>query len=401
MPNCAYQEAWHLLKTVGAGGPLHHNYVGESQLENAIQTIATMQEDKQPVTTITLNIGPNDQLHAVKAIEKEVEGKVKAFAEHQVQVKYVEPVVTKELEEKYILPFVNGELFAKYIGPAVGQKCFEKTGGEEPQMGECLANEGAKLAGEYEAEKVAFLTEQGNKLAAEYFLGHKAELEVKGHELGIEYFIAHAAELTKKGEEIGHEYAIAHAAELQLEAEDKIVESARGQGAYAGKGLFEQIESNLAGILYALRHGSKFGGVDYTGKIEFLSAYNPYGKLFKDATEAASFVAAHGGFTGPFVSVDTGGVIHPMFPPLVTELAKDVEKVVGSYGGCATNAAAYFNPGGKKEPTRLQTLTNMANGTITAGKYDGPDIHATPKGYAEIAKLMMKNCSIGSLAKKG
>lgn len=179
----------------------------------------------------------------------------------------------------------------------------------------------------------------------------------------------------------------------------KITELAKGEGAYAGHGLFKQINSNLAGILYALRHGS-FGGVDYTGKISFLAAYSPYGKLFKTAAEATTFVEANGGLAGPFSAENTGGQIHPAFNALATLLVTELEPTVSSYTGCTTNALAYFNPGNKKEPQRLQELTNMANPTITAGKYDGPDIHPTPKGYTAIAKLMSKSCSITSLARR-
>src|SRR5438132_14016460 len=58
LPNCEYQEAWDKLKTVGKGGPLHHGYVGKSQLEDAIATIAyATNVEKKPVTTISLNIG--------------------------------------------------------------------------------------------------------------------------------------------------------------------------------------------------------------------------------------------------------------------------------------------------------------------------------------------------------
>jgi hypothetical protein len=408
VPNCAYQEAWHAFKSLGTGGPLHHAYVGKAQLEDAIATIATKKEEHQPVTTITLNIGPNDQLHGVKAVEKEIEAKVKAIAEHEVQVKIVEPIVKKEVEEKYVTPVVTAELEEKYIGPAVFQKCEEKavavTGGAEPEteekINECLATEGEKLGGEYAAEHASDLHNKGLLLGLEYFNAHAAELNEKGHELGLQYASEHGAELLKDGEEIGHKYAFEHAAELEAEAEAKIVEAAKGEGAYVGKGLFEQIGSNLSGILYALRHGSKFGGVDYTGAIDFLSAYNPYGKLFNTAAEANTFVEAHGGLTGPFGSEDTGGLLHPAFPPLVAALAAQVEGTVSSYGGCSTNAATYFNPGNKKEPGRLQSLTNMANGTITDGKNDGPDIHATPKGYEEVSKLMLKSCSISALARK-
>lgn len=407
-PNCAYQEAWHFEHSLGTGGLLHHSYFGKSQLEDAVATIAAKQEENEPVTTITLNIGPNDQLHGVAKVEKEIEAKVKAIAEHEVQEKFVEPVATKEVTEKYVEPVVNEEVTNKYIDPAVYQKCVEKvlpeTGGAEPETGEkvyaCLETEGPALGEEYASEHAAELHEKGVIFALNYEYEHKAELTEKGEILGLEYAEAHIAELTAKGEELGHLYAYEHAAELTAEAEAKVAEAARGEGAYAGHGIFEQIDSNIAGILYVLRNGSKFGGVDYHGAIDFLSAYNPYGKLFKTQGEANAFVAAHGGLTGPFATEDTAGLLHPAFPPLVAELAGQVEDVVASYGGCATNAATYFNSGGKNEAKRLKTLTNMANGTVTDGKYDGPDIHATPKGYKEIASLMIHNCSIGSLARK-
>ncbi len=409
-PNCLYQEAWNAFKAVGVGGPLHHPYGGKSQLEDALSTIKSKSViEKQPVTTITLDIAANDELHAVKGIEKEIEGKVKAIAEHEVKVKFIEPVVLKEVQEKYVEPAVKIEIQEKYIGPAVFQKCqekaVEKTGGAEPATeearNECLANEGQKLGEEYAAEHATELKEKGQKLGLEYFNAHAAELTKKGEVLGFEYFQEHEAELLKKGEEIGHKYAAEHAAELAEEGEKLLGELAKGEGKYAGKGLFEQINSNINGILYALRHGSEFGSVDYTGAIAYLATYNPYGKLFKTAEEAKTFVEAHGGPTGPFAAENTGGAIHPGFNALGAAFVALVEPTVKTYGGCLTNAATYFNPGNKKEPKRLQELTNMANGTITGGKYDGPDIHATPKGYATIAKLISQGCGITALARKG
>jgi lysophospholipase L1-like esterase len=69
---CAYQEAWNAYHTDGAGGPLHVNYAGKSQLEEAIELIAVDAATGKPVTMITLNIGANDQLHAIAACEAEV-----------------------------------------------------------------------------------------------------------------------------------------------------------------------------------------------------------------------------------------------------------------------------------------------------------------------------------------
>jgi lysophospholipase L1-like esterase len=407
LPNCLYQEAWNVLKTVGGGGPLHHSYGGKSQLEDAINTIKEMSIAKQPVTTITLNIGPNDQLHGVKAIEKEIEAKVAAFAEGQVRKKFVEPAATKEVEEKIVAPIVQKELEEKYIGPAVFQKCFEKalgeTGGAEPETEEktnlCLATEGKTLGEEYAFEHAKELHEKGVTLGVEYQIAHAKELTEAGEKFGLEYFVEHKKELEEKGSEIGHKFAAEHAAELAKEGEELFAQYVKGEGKYAGKGLGEQILSNISGILYALRNGSKYGGVNYAGAIYFLNAYDPYGKLFKTAAEASTFVNAHGGPTGPFAAENTGGKIHPLFNALGYEQYPFVKAVVSAYGGCSTNAMELMNTEGKNEPMKLQKYTNMANGTITAGKFDGPDIHPTPKGYKAIAKLMQSNCKISGLAR--
>src|SRR5205823_1134791 len=73
---CAYQAGWNAFKKVGTGGPLHHPYP-HSQLEDALNTIKEMKTlEKKPVTTVSLDIGPNDEL----AVTTKVEGEAKAFA---------------------------------------------------------------------------------------------------------------------------------------------------------------------------------------------------------------------------------------------------------------------------------------------------------------------------------
>ena len=56
-----------------------------------------------------------------------------------------------------------------------------------------------------------------------------------------------------------------------------------------------------------------------------------------------------------------------------------------------------FNPGGEREPARLQKWTSMANTNVTEVKpgvtrADGPNIHPTKAGYAKIASLIAKTC---------
>src|SRR5262249_1087271 len=68
---CAYHYAAKL--------PLHNEYGGtSSQLENSLEAIKVIGKGENPVTTITLNIGANDQLHSLRACEAEVAAEFKA-----------------------------------------------------------------------------------------------------------------------------------------------------------------------------------------------------------------------------------------------------------------------------------------------------------------------------------
>src|SRR5438067_9648105 len=69
---CAYHKA---------GLPLHHEYGGVSQLENTIGTIAGLSAAGKPVTHLTLNIGANDELKAIKTCEAEVKAEFEATGE--------------------------------------------------------------------------------------------------------------------------------------------------------------------------------------------------------------------------------------------------------------------------------------------------------------------------------
>jgi hypothetical protein len=155
--------------------------------------------------------------------------------------------------------------------------------------------------------------------------------------------------------------------------------------------VIERIDANIAAALYAIRNGSKFGGVNYTGKITFAGPYNPFGAVFT-----------------PGVELNPGS----NFLTLVVNLS--TKKAVEPFGVCYVNpqsnpasatSARAFNPliDGKPElePERLQKWTNMAN-TSTAfnplalfdqykGK-NGPDIHPTAAGYEELANLLEQEC---------
>jgi lysophospholipase L1-like esterase len=394
---CKYQAAWNAFKKVGIGGPLHHPYSG-SQLEDALNTIAYAQNvEKKPVTTITLNIGANDELAVVAVIEKEakefVEAKLAKVAKEAVEAK-LKKVAQEAIEAK--------------VAEAVYIKCSEKayaeTEGEEPAFEEarnkCLSTEGKKLGEEYYAENKAKLEKEGEEAAGKYYGENKAKLEKEGKEAAEKYFVEHEFELGQEAEIYGGELV-----------------------GKAAPGLFAQINSNISGMLLAIRKAGTLGlnegkDVDYSGKILYQGGYNPYGKVFVYAFEGVKFVEEHGGLAGPFAKVvgrcDVRGTtakdekekieagcfasaIQPGFTSLVKALNTAEDKTThGGYGACMTFPVTYFNPGSQTgEPERLKALVNMTNGTQTEVKpstfvYNGPDIHPTPAGYEQLGKELLK-----------
>jgi len=232
-----------------AGLALHHEYGGsKSQLESALETIAVDAGTGKPVTTISLNIGANDELAAVKACEKEV-------------------------GEEYV---------------AEGKS---KYGGENPEQSVALC--------------------------------------------------------------IG-----AHA-----------------------KGLFEHILGNMGKILYAIRNGATFGGVNYSGKIIVQGYYDPYGNVFG---------------TGELLKGSNAltQILNVKEAKLVSSTAPEAEEEGHEpFGACYANPQPKFNPMKTKlESERLQKWTNMANTTEFEGKKNGPDIHPTPAGYKVLSTTMVVAC---------
>jgi len=132
---------------------------------------------------------------------------------------------------------------------------------------------------------------------------------------------------------------------------------------------YQHIVENTGRILFVIRNGATFGGVNYTGPIVFLELYDSSGAVFTPGVEL---------FPG---SVEAVGILNA-----------EQGKVVTSFAGCATNPLPTFNPQNKQEPERLQLYTNMANFTTSNGKANGPDIHPTPVGYEKLASLMGKEC---------
>jgi hypothetical protein len=106
--------------------PLHNEYGGsKSQLENALQEIAAGAAMGKPVRTVTLDIGPNDELHQVKACEAEVkhefetEFKSKYGGGPEEAVKHCIEVHLPALF-KHILTNIAGSLFVIRHGASFG-----------------------------------------------------------------------------------------------------------------------------------------------------------------------------------------------------------------------------------------------------------------------------------------
>jgi hypothetical protein len=49
--------------------------------------------------------------------------------------------------------------------------------------------------------------------------------------------------------------------------------------------VINHLKTNVAAALSAIRNGSKFGGVNYTGKIIFAGPYDPFGAVFTPGVE--------------------------------------------------------------------------------------------------------------------
>jgi hypothetical protein len=372
---CLYEGSWDVFKAVGKGGPLHHPYPG-SQLEDALATLGEPTE--VPITTVTLNIGPNDELHALGGIEGEVKAKVEAklakigaeaagkyFFEHKEELEKE----GKEAAEKYF-----GENKPK-IDEVCGEKAVEETGETE---GEAFEKAFAKC------EETVF------KLVDEAAIG--AKLKPVGEGAAGKYFV---------------ENSFAIGEESEKEASEKVKA--------ALPALLGQLNSNLAGIGTALRHAKDLGlgAANYEGRVFFQEQYNPFGKQFQFAFEGVAFVEANGGFLfgkGPY-AIDMGrcavhgenakdeqekiekgceaAALHIGFNginELVNSLA--FETTQGVFEACNTDPALKFNPQSKSkpglEPERLQKRTGMTDTEKHNGKFDGPDIHATKAGYKQL-----------------
>ena len=138
---CAYHKV---------GLPLHDEYgAGKSQLEAALAAIALGKTDGKPVKTISLDIGANDELHAVSKVEAEAAAKV----EFEVKEGIIpNPSMFAHMQAEVIATEVPGQVEAFVVEQVLPQALVE-SGGEQPALKEDIE----KDAGEYEATHVAQL----------------------------------------------------------------------------------------------------------------------------------------------------------------------------------------------------------------------------------------------------
>jgi len=362
---CAYHYA--------EGLPLHHEYGGsKSQLESALETIAVDKAEGKQVKMISLNIGANDQLHAIAKIKAEVTAQITAKVTAIAKVE-AEEAVQKKVEKLAIehvgaavKAIVEGEIAAK-VEAIAGQKVGEEIAkGELPYEEPADKEAGERIAYEYEVANGPALYAEGIALGKAYEEAHGAQLQ--GEVLAYEgyYAATHHAQLVAEGqalgEQFGYEYEVANHAALETLGNQLFEQTLTA----IAPGLFEQINVNIAGILGAIR------GTGYSKKIIFQGGYDPYGNI-----------------TG-------GGEILPGSNALLGALnaAEKVTVRAKPFKACFTDPQTVFNPGTEPaEAIQLATLTNMANMTSFNGKANGPDIHPTPAGYEALANQMAETCS--------
>jgi len=145
--------------------------------------------------------------------------------------------------------------------------------------------------------------------------------------------------------------------------------------------LGEHIGTNIGTTLYVLRKGAEFGSINYTGRIIFVGAYNPYGNLYAFPTKKQVE-------DGVNDEVLAGSNV------LVPKFNAGFKPVVEAFGGCFANTDTKFNPQNSAEPRDLKAWTNMANTSESNGQKNGPDIHPTPAGYHTMASVMAQSCGI-------
>ncbi len=360
---------------------LHHEYGGtKSQLESVIETIKVERAAHTPVKMISLDIGANDELHTVAKAEKQAE---KEIVEKVTAI--VEAYAKKKVEEK--VKQIAKEEVEAYVIEQVVPQAYEETGGVEPEF----------------AERV-------EQLAYEYSEAHAKKLEDRGISDAIAYELAHGAELYAEGKKIGEEFAATYEAEHGLELLEEGESITLAIVKADTPALFEQIDTNVIGILAAIHHAG------YHGRVIFEGTYDAYGRVKGVTKFAAKLIPGENHQTELYSGFNKGvAELAALEQATLKPPAVQQEKV------CYSDAETLFNPASvnetlaeeELEEERMATWTNMANFTefeYAPGKKlkfdekvevapgivlhaDGPDIHATSLGYEKMAEQMNSTCA--------
>jgi len=411
----------------GTKFPLHHEY-GEngahepqSQLESALEQLVVNQFGGTPVTTVTLNIGANDELHQIAKCEAEVTAEIKPSEGHFYSKYGGEKAGLEGAAEGGEAQEDAGEAKAKGKDAEAKGAAAAAEGHEAEVEGGEAAAEGHEAEEDGAEAKTAF--EKGeNELGAE--LGAEAEEDKKAAEAKGADAAAKGAHAKKEGEEASAEGAEAVALGHEAEEDGKAAEALFLQSGEEGvKGcveahveqLFGHILQNIGRTLFVLRNAEKFTGIkgtNYTGKIVFQGGYDPFGRVYKTAAEVAAAKAV-----GPQFARAKLGELDPGTVGLAAVLNGHEKELVefgppenpGEFHACfapVESGGAHpnlgFNPGlGPEQGVagRLQKFTNMNNQTSTefppTSKHflpNGPDIHPTEAGYKDLALIMHDEC---------
>jgi len=406
---CAYHNE--------TGLPLHHEYGGsKSQLESALETIAVDQAAGKPVKVVTLDIGANDQLHAISKLKEEVTAQItqkvtdlaEAEGERYVRGK-LEAYATPRVEQwvgEVLIPQIIGENYAevhgyaqkecekiseeKYETPAYWEPVCESTYEPDPELTveqafEFGYVEAVYLPGTEPSPHAGIepypldITNQGAKYEEELLI-HEAEVAYgEGKENGK------PTHLEEEGgafaENWAAEYQVSHKAQLEAEGGEKLI-----IGLIAvSPALDKQIITNAAAIVETIEKA------DHKAKVIFVGTYDAYGndygsgELLPHSNELLAALAS-------------------------AEISTFKHKPTKA---CFVDMQTLFNVGGSQETTNMLTWTNMhttnefeyapgkklkfgeevevAPGDVL--KADGPDIHATPTGYTKMAEYIHSHCA--------
>jgi len=391
---CAYQAA---------GLPLHHPYVGKSQLESALETIATAKAAGRPVKGITIDIGANDTLHVVAKIEKEVEARqerIVATKAKKAGEDAIDELAEAEAARKVgVFLYTKAEETCETDDPGNGPAfCASTSPYEKPPAmsgefytyaevfeGQYKAAHEGEVVEKYDEYLTKFLPE--NIGADHVYATHECEVIAEGlygpgagplygpavcaseymnDHITVEYALEGGyleAYAEGVGEAFAANYLAVHGAELAKEGHEVATTAIET----AAPALFEQIETNEVGILSALR------SADPHAKIIFVGTYNPYGRV-------GGLVAGH-------------EELQPGFNALLAKLNASEALTLKKHPlkACFVNEENLFNPASvsntlaneELEEVQLDEWLNMAN----PGTTQVPDEATLTSGSAEITAV--------------